>query len=196
MTHGLGVSPRPVALDERSHDPFAKELLEIEGQMRDPEAVAQSACPADGLRRAACRLAVGPLVRPELVRHGNDVRPALALQHGRDRRVDAAGDGHERPLTVLRSERLAGGRQRRKRPGQGVAGQLGRVGALRRETADALRDSLRAQERRLEHARVLHGLAGCRRAGAQRRTPRRFERSCGDAAVIDKERDPHQITAG
>ena len=65
--------------------------------MRHAERVRQGARAANRLRRAARLRPVGALVRPELQRHRDDLRPALALEQRGHGRVDPAARSQPGP---------------------------------------------------------------------------------------------------
>ena len=65
------------------------------------------------LRRAAAPLAVGAPVGPELQRHRDHLRPPLALEQRRDRRIDSAAEGDEDALADPRVASCSPGARRR-----------------------------------------------------------------------------------
>ena len=92
---GIRRIPRRVAGDEPADDAAAKFLLEVEGEVGDAERVGERAGAKHRLRGAAGLGAVGLGISPELHRHADHLRPALALQQRGDGAVDPAR--HRRP---------------------------------------------------------------------------------------------------
>ena len=105
-------APLRVAAQERTDHAGAELVLQVQGQMRDPERVGDPPGAEHRLGRAAAALAVGALVGPELERHRDDLAPGLALAQRRDGGVHPAAERHQHALAVARS---LGERQRRSR---------------------------------------------------------------------------------
>ena len=100
--------------EELTHHAVAEDVLEVEGEVRQPEGVGEPAGTQHRLGRAAGPGPVGLGVGPELHRHRDDIRPALALEDRRDGAVDAAGDGDQDAAGIglrERCRRARGGRE-------------------------------------------------------------------------------------
>ena len=160
--------PCPVAVDEGADHSGAEVALEVERQVRDPEPVRQPPGAEHGGRRAAALRLVGAPVGPQLQRHRDHLRPAIALAQGRDRRVDSAAERDQHPLAGVApvSERLTGAGEPGERAVQRVGGELDRVAPLRAEPAELGGDLLRSERRHLEHGRALGERSGRGRGGA------------------------------
>jgi hypothetical protein len=160
----VGGAPFAVAADERAHHALAEDLLEIEGQVRDPERVGEPAGAEDGERRAAALGGVGAPVGPQLHRHPDNLRPVLALEQRGDRGVDPAAHRDQHALAACRraGERHAGAGEAGERPVDGVGGQLGGVAALRGEAAEGVLDVGWSDQGGVEGRRAVGELGDCR----------------------------------
>ena len=120
ITHGFGRRAGAVAVDERADDPPAEDVLEVERQVRNAELVRDRARAEHGRGRAAAACRVGVAVRPQLQRHRDHLRPALALAQRRDGRVDAAAERDEHALARRAAAPRARRPSRRRRPAPGA----------------------------------------------------------------------------
>ena len=163
-----------------------------------PSAVREPARAQDGGRRAAAALRVGAPVGPELERHGNDLRPALALAQGGHGGVDAAAERDQDALArgrrVRELEARAGGRG--ERPGERVRGELHGVAPVRADAAERVGDVVGADQRGLEHGLALGELGRRGGGGAGRRAALGVEARARDQAVGELDRDPEEVAAG
>ena len=192
--------PRPVSLQERLDDPGAERVAEIDGQVGDPLRVGDRARHPDRIGRAAAPLAVVGRIRPELQRHGQDVRPALPLAQRRHGAVDPAAHRHQDPLGPILGgveERAARARDgHAQRPMQRLRGEVGRMRSHRAQAAELRRDRGGIDQRRLPQA----GAVGELRDRGRCR-PRRRAAAAGLADVRhpprpQPQRDPDQVAAG
>jgi hypothetical protein len=166
-----------VTAEEWTHHPGPELVLKVERQVRDAERVGDSAGAEHGLGRAAAALTVGLLIGPELEGDGNHVPPGLALAERRDRRVDAATEGDEHALAIIRPLREPRARpsQRGERAMEGIGRQHRGVTVAGGEPAELGLDLIGADPGGLQHRRSIRQLrdrGGCCRA-------------CGTALAIE-----------
>jgi hypothetical protein len=164
--------------------------------VRDAERVRHRAGAEHGLRRAAGLGPVGLRIGPELQRHAEHLRPALALEQRRDGAVDAARHRDEYAARGGRGKHLVGSSRARQRPVQRVGSELSGVPLGGRQPTDRLVDLLDPNPRRLRDRLPLDHLGHGRRSRPRRPASLRIEAHRGNPLVVDDERDPREIAAG
>ena len=166
--------------------------------MRDAERVREPAGAEHGLRRAAASLAVGPLVGPELERHGDDLAAGVTLPKGGHGGVDPAAERDQGalPRGGPIGQRLARSGERGQRPVKGIGRQHRRMAMRRRESPERRLDLIRADQRRLQDPGPL-GELRCRRRGCGGRgAPLVVEADLANPSPRRKQREPDEVAAG
>ena len=191
-------APGAIAGDELVDDPGAEVGLQVEREVGHVQRVRQPPGAEHRQRRAAAPGCVGALVGPQLERHRDHLRPALALAQRRDCGVDAAAEGHQHPLAPRGRRCQPGARAGRggERAVQRVGGQIRGVPALGPEPTELRRDRVGADPGRVEDVGVVRELGGrrCRRGGG--RAALGVEAHAGDRPVSHLEREADQVAAG
>ena len=106
-THGLGVAPRQVRVEERLQDAGIELALEVEDVERDAELAGDATRVVGGVERAAALLELAVRVGDVVQAHpdADDLDALLVQERRRDRRIDAARHGDEDPLGSRRRRR-------------------------------------------------------------------------------------------
>ncbi len=194
---GVGGAPLRVAAQERANHAGAELTLEVQRQMRDAERVGHPAGPEYRLGRAAAALPVGAHVGPELEGHRHRIAPGLPLAQGGDRRVDAAAECDEDPLTI--GGRIGKPQVRPGEPGQraveSIRREHGGVTMGRRKPAELGLDLVRSDPGGLQHRGSVGQLGRRRGRGRARGAPLAVEADLVDPSISDDERQPNQVAA-
>jgi len=148
------------------------------------------------LWRAATALAVGRLVGPELQRHRDHLGAPLALDQGRDRRVDTAAERDQHSAGPIGRQRLARSGQPRQRAVQCVSRQLRRVPVRSGEPAELGLHIIRADGRGVQEGRSIGHLGNGRGSSAAGSAALGGESHPLDDPVANRERNANQIPAG
>ncbi len=187
-----------MVVEERADDAGAELGAQVEREVRHPHPVRQRTGMADRLRGAAGALAVVLLVGPQLERDGDRVAAVATGEQRDDRAVDAAGHRHQRALVADGSGQLrlfAYGRTQC--PRERVGDQLGGVELAGGESAELLREVVRAEPCGVEQRHPLDQLRGRAERGDRRAARLRLPADGADAAavVVERECDPHDVAA-
>jgi hypothetical protein len=188
----LGVIGQP-----RLHDARAELVAQVQREVRQAHPVGHRPRRAHRAGRAAGLLAVVLGVAPELEGHARDLGAGAGEQQRGDRRVHPARRGDEDPLAAAgRRDRgvVRGGLA--ERAVQRVGGELGGVQLARAQPAERGGDGVRPHaggvEQRGPGDELDRGAAG-----RDRRTAAAgLEARVGDDAVLDADRDAHEVATG